>query len=175
MRHDEEGTALRENRGRIVNSRNGAVFSPCRTYRYLLWRIWNKSNPRLNFIGLNPSTADENTDDPTMRRCRQFTQDWGFGGFYMTNLFAFRATKPTRLKSAKDPVGPDNDGWIVTAGSMSEKVVFVWGCHGSFRSRNREVIALLGKRGFCISLTKGGHPRHPLYLKKSLQLVEFVS
>jgi len=156
-----------------MNSPTGAVFSRCRSYRYLLWRRWDDSRLTVNFIGLNPSTADETQDDPTMRRCRQFAQDWGYGAFLMTNLFAFRATKPTQLKMATDPVGPENNKWIIEAANHSRMVVFVWGTHGPFQNRDDTIISLLEGRGYCISLTKHGHPAHPLYLKKNLRPVLF--
>ena len=85
----------------------GARFSESRTHRYALWRIWEKGAPMVMFVGLNPSTADETQDDPTIRRCIDFAKRWGYGGLYMLNIFAFRATNPKDMKAAADPVGPD--------------------------------------------------------------------
>ena len=156
-----------------MTSPTGAIFSDCRRYRYVLWRVWDDEKATINFIGLNPSTADETTDDPTMRRCRQFARDWGYGGFLMTNLFAFRATEPAQLKIANDPVGAENDKWISQAAKDADRIIFVWGAHGSFRNRDKEVTMLLGGNAYCLSLTKAGQPGHPLYLKRSLLPVEF--
>ena len=87
----------------------GAQFSPCKKYRYALWRTWNQDDGHVMFIGLNPSTADEFTDDPTERRCMGFARRWGFGGIYMMNLFAFRATNPLDLLFQHDPTGSENN------------------------------------------------------------------
>jgi hypothetical protein len=156
-----------------MTSTSGAIFSPCRRYRYVLWRTWEADHPRVNFIGLNPSTADEISDDPTMRRCRQFAAQWGYGGFIMTNLFAFRATKPHNLKSAAEPIGDDNDLWLIRAAEEAELVVLAWGVHGAFLGRGEAVIRRMGNRCCCIQLTKHGQPAHPLYLRKGLPLVPF--
>ena len=90
-----------------------AVFSPCRTYRYALSRVWAADKPYALFIGLNPSTADETLDDPTIRRCIDFAKRWGYGGLVMANLFAYRATNPSEMKAATDPVGVANDEWLI--------------------------------------------------------------
>ena len=84
---------------------NGAVLSPDLKHRYNLWRIWETGKPFALFIGLNPSTADHTKDDPTVRRCKQFALDWGYGGFHIVNLFGYRATKPTDMIKQADPVG----------------------------------------------------------------------
>jgi len=89
-----------------------AKFSTCRKYRYALWRIWDDSKPYAMIVGLNPSTADETKNDPTISRCINFSKDWGYGGLCMANLFAFRATKPSVLMSSNDPVGSANDDWL---------------------------------------------------------------
>jgi hypothetical protein len=152
---------------------SGAVFSPCREYRYVLWRTWDDKGPRVNFIGLNPSTADEVLDDPTMRRCRQFATHWGYGGFIMTNLFAFRATKPNVLKSAAEPIGADNDLWLIRAADEAKVIVVAWGIHGAFLGRADAVTRQIGNRCHCIGLTKHGQPAHPLYLRNGLPLLPF--
>jgi hypothetical protein len=174
MRHDQAHVLIRKQGGRIeVASSSGAIISPCQKYRYLLWRVWNSDDPVVNLVGLNPSTADETKDDPTMRRCRQFARAWGFGGFLMTNLFAFRATRPSELRAVATPVGPENDSWIVCAARSAERVVAVWGVHGTLLDRDKQVMALLQRRAYCIVVTKSGHPGHPLYLRKDLPLIEF--
>ena len=97
-----------------LTQQNGAMFSPCRSYRYSLWRTWDSQKPIVVFIGLNPSTADETVNDPTMRRCIGFARLWGYGGMVVVNLFAYCATKPTVLRHVADPVGKDTDSWIYT-------------------------------------------------------------
>ena len=93
-------------------SKSGAVFSDCRKYRYALWRMWNEHMPIAMIIGLNPSTADQTRNDPTITRCINFASSWGYGGVCVTNLFGFRATAPTELKAHHDPIGKENDAWV---------------------------------------------------------------
>ncbi|HEC24975.1 MAG TPA: DUF1643 domain-containing protein, partial [bacterium] len=89
-----------------------ANLSECRKYRYALWRTWDELKPCAMFIGLNPSTADETEDDPTIKRCINYSKDWGYGGLCMVNLFAFRATSPSDMRASIEPIGSDNDEWI---------------------------------------------------------------
>lgn len=150
---------------------NGAIFSACRTFRYSLWRIWDDQRGYALFIGLNPSTADEKQDDPTIRRCIGFAKKWGCGGVYMVNLFAFRATNPKDMRLAEDPIGPDNNKYLSDHIKHNGPNVACWGTGGSFRDRGEKVIALLGKGNLaCFGLTAGGHPKHPLYLPKTTEL-----
>ena len=143
------------------------VFSPCRAYRYTLWREWIGGEGYAMFVGLNPSTADETQDDPTIRRCIAFAKAWGYAGLCMTNLFAFRATAPKVMKAAADPVGPENDRYLLALASRAGVVVAAWGANGTHLGRSSEVLKLLPKLQ-CLSLTKDGHPGHPLYLRKTL-------
>lgn len=145
-----------------------ADFSPCRTWRYTLWRRWDDSKSFAQFIGLNPSTADETQDDPTVRRCINFAKAWGFGGMCMTNLFGFRATDPRDMKRVADPVGPENDRWLREIAGSAGVVVAAWGCHGTHLSRDRKVLAFLPQVSI-LALTKDGHPKHPLYLPGDLR------
>jgi hypothetical protein len=150
-------------------------FSDCRTYRYVLWRELDADNPRYAlFIGLNPSTADEVTDDPTIRRCKDFARRWGYGAVCVANLFAYRATRPAELKAAVTPVGRANDRWLIRVAADAGVVVAAWGVHGSFAGRDREVIAMLDGQFSYLALTKGGHPRHPLYLKRTAEPKKWV-
>lgn len=118
------------------------------------------------FVGLNPSTADASTDDPTVRRFTGFARKWGFSGVYALNLFAYRATLPSELKKASDPVGSLNDLYLNIYREKSEQVIVAWGIHGEFRDRDGQVLGkgLLGEDLYCLGLTKHGYPRHPLYL-----------
>jgi len=149
--------------------RNNAIFSECRTYRYALWRWWDKSKASALFIGLNPSTADETKDDPTIRRCIRFAKDWGYGGLCMANLFAFRATSPKDMKACKHPVGQDNDKWLKRLSKQSGVVVYAWGTHGEHLYRGT-IVSLTIKGGMCLGKTKNGHPRHPLYVRADTKL-----
>lgn len=152
-------------------------FSGCRLYRYSLWRSWGEDGaPFAAFIGLNPSTADETLDDPTIRRCVDYSKRWGFGALCMLNLFAYRATDPNVMKAAPEPVGASNDLYISTVARQAGVVVAAWGVHGVHRGRADYVIRLPMLKGklSCLSRTKDGHPGHPLYLKKSLQPSPFA-
>lgn len=148
-----------------------ATLSPCRRYRYTLWRSWG-DGPFAMFIGLNPSTADETEDDPTIRRCIGFARDWGYSAVCMTNLFAWRATKPADMLAAADPVGPDNDRLLLSAAAQAGVVVAAWGVHGSYLQRDEQVRGMV-QHLHCLRLTKDGAPGHPLYLPKHLTPVEW--
>jgi hypothetical protein len=145
-----------------------AVFSPCRRYRYALHRVWDPSLGVAMFIGLNPSTADEKVDDPTIRRCIAFARAWGFGALCMTNLFAYRATQPADMLAQDDPVGPENDEHLRALAALAGVVVAAWGTHGTHGGRHRAVRAMLPGLQY-LRLTKNGHPGHPLYLPASLR------
>jgi hypothetical protein len=151
-----------------------AEFSPCRTYRYLLTRKWDVRKYSAMFIGLNPSTADENIDDPTIRRCIQYAKDWGYGGLIMANLFAFRATDPSVMMDADDPIGSDNDYWLRDAASRAGIGVAAWGVHGKLLKRNQHVLNMVPGLHY-LRLTKDGHPGHPLYLPKNLKPIPFAT
>ncbi|HVJ81095.1 MAG TPA: DUF1643 domain-containing protein [Planctomycetia bacterium] len=148
-----------------VDSESGALFSPCRTWRYALWRRWNDEK-RANcvaFIGVNPSTADEKDDDPTIRRCIGFAKSWGYGGLCMLNAYAFCATDPAALKSATDPIGPENDEALLRFTADSVAIVAAWGRHCG-ASRAEEVCRLVARPIECLGRNLSGSPRHPLYL-----------
>ena len=159
-----------------------AVLSDDHLYRYDLTRYWREpGEPErgvVTFIGLNPSTADAQEDDPTIRRCIGFARQWGYDGLHMVNLFAYRATNPKNMKAAPDPVGPDNDRTIRKVCYQSETVVACWGAHGEYRHRGEYVASLFPVLGpqdtliplHCLGCTKAGHPRHPLYLRKDTEL-----
>jgi hypothetical protein len=151
----------------------GAHFSRCRTFRYALWRRWAPAGPWVMLVGLNPSTADARRNDPTIRRCIGFARDWGYGGVWVLNLFAFRATDPRDLKAASDPIGPRNDAWLRRIAGRCERVVAAWGNHGRLLDRSEAVRAMLGARLSVIRLNAGGEPAHPLYLPKTLRPVDW--
>ena len=145
-----------------------AQFSPCRRYRYSLRRNWIGGSGTVNFIGLNPSTADETLDDPTIRRCIGFAKLWGFESLVMLNLFAWRATNRKEIRRVSDPVGPDNDAALREHIIWPDRLtVAAWGTDGTHLGRADTVRAMFPELS-CLRLTKDGHPEHPLYLPKDL-------
>lgn len=116
------------------------------------------------FVGLNPSTADGLVDDPTVRRCMGFAASWGFDAIEMLNLFAWRATDPADMKRAGDPIGPDNDQWLISAHERNSLIIACWGVHGTWLGRDQQALQMLGHVHH-LGLTKHGMPRHPLYLR----------
>lgn len=165
-----------------------AVFSWDYYYRYTLWREWTVQeisltvahdvDPRpmdyVQFVGLNPSTADDREDDPTIRRCTDFAKRWGYGAFCMTNLFGWRATDPKDMKRAVEPIGPENDHWLQKIAIDAGVTICCWGNHGSDRHRIAEVLALPSfherhnkGRLCCFGVSpRSGQPKHPLMLPK---------
>jgi hypothetical protein len=158
----------------LNRAENGAVFSHDRRYRYLLWRRWSGSERLVLFIGLNPSTADETQDDPTIRRCRSFAESWSASGFMIANLFAYRATFPSDLRTEKSPVGNENDSWISAASGYAIRTIACWGNHGTHLGRAGEVLPLLVRPEY-LRMTKTGQPSHPLYLPGILRPSRFTS
>ena len=151
---------------------SNAKFSNDRIYRYALWRIWDNQLPKVLFIGLNPSTADEINNDPTIRRCMKFTYDWGYGGYLMGNIFAYRSTDPKKLKIVKEPIGIDNNYWLKKLHKEASLTIGAWGNHGKFLNRGKEIIDLIDNL-FCLKITKEGQPSHPLYLSSKLKPFTF--
>jgi hypothetical protein len=159
-----------------------AVFSPCRTWRYVLRRRW-APGPVVAFILLNPSTADESENDPTITRCIDFAKRWGFSGLVLGNIFALCSTDPDALYEAKDPIGHspsgENDRWLDQIVREAEGcVVLGWGMHGTYMARGEAVAARLRAEHPGITLkaflrTKGGQPGHPLYIPASMELQEW--
>lgn len=147
----------------LFQAEPAAVLSECRRYRYELWRRW-APGPFVNFIGLNPSTADEKEDDATIRRCIGFAKYWGFNAVCMTNLFAYRTPSPAEMKGQFLPVGTENDETLVRIAKRAAMVVAAWGVHGTHLGRDAEVKAMLPDLR-CLGFTKDGHPKHPLYLR----------
>lgn len=121
------------------------------------------------WIGLNPSTADENKLDPTLRRIRGYSKAWGYNTFYMLNIFAFRATNPRDMRQTPDPIGPDNDQWMLEMVDKTDRIMCAWGRHGMFQNRQDAVITRLKDRNlYYLEKTHDGIPKHPLYLKADL-------
>ncbi len=151
-----------------------AVLSSCQTYRYALRRVWDPSLPTVFFIGLNPSTADAQTEDPTLRVCLGYARRWGFGSLLLGNLFAYRSTDPAVLKQVADPVGPDNDRWLSTLEAEATLTLCAWGNQKhSPLGRDRQVLAQL-KDPYCLVQLKTGDPGHPLYKPAHLDPVRLL-
>jgi len=152
----------------------GATLSPCRKYRYMLWREWDPDKDTCVFIGLNPSTADESDDDPTIRRCIRFARDWGFGRLMMVNLFAIRATDPSVMKTSKEPIGSENDSYLISECGKASLVVAAWGNNGSHMGRSKEVTSMLsGIEIKCFKMTAKNQPVHPLYQAADATLIKY--
>lgn len=149
-----------------------AVLSDDGLYRYILSRRWDAGR-ELGFIMLNPSTADAEVDDPTIRRCIGFAERWGYGGIAVANLFALRSTNPAALKAAPDPVGPINEEWISALVRESDLCIAAWGAHAFAGARAKKVSERFGDQLSCLGVTKAGHPKHPLYLRADTQPVKF--
>lgn len=157
---------------------SGAVFSDSnKRFRYALWRVWQPTSSKVLFIGLNPSTANDIKDDPTITRLIGFAKSWGFGGLFCGNLFSLVSANPDVLwyqSSLEQPMGP-NDNAIKKMRELCVKVVVGWGNDGRFAgARPKEILALLGEPVFCLKTTKLGEPSHPLYMPIESQLVPYV-
>lgn len=150
-----------------------AVYSACEAYRYSLERVWG-NGPRVAFVMLNPSTATELQNDPTVERCERRARALGFGGFAVGNIFAYRATNPKVMRAVADPVGPANDAAILAMAAQATQVVCAWGTHGLHLGRGAAVEGLLRGVGvplYHLGLSLGGLPKHPLYIGYETQPV----
>ncbi|MAJ43211.1 MAG: hypothetical protein CMF96_00515 [Candidatus Marinimicrobia bacterium] len=152
--------------------KSDAIFSDDRIHRYTLWRIWNKELPKVLFIGLNPSTATETKNDPTIRRCMGYAKYWGYGGYIMGNIFAFRSTNPAKLRNTSDPIGPKNDYWLKRLYEEADLTIAAWGTNGKYMNRGNQVLELFSNLK-CLRITKNGYPSHPLYLPKNLKPIHY--
>lgn len=144
-----------------------ARFSPCGRYRYAQWCVWDETKPHVAIIGLNPTRADAVKNNPTINRCIAFARSWGYGGVCVANLFAFEAITPAELMRAEDPVGPDNDRWLLEIARAADAVVAAWGNDGTHLGRSAEVRRMIPGL-HALKVNKSGEPAHPLYLKGSL-------
>ncbi len=150
---------------------SAAIYSDCESYRYALTREW-AAGSRLLWVMLNPSTASELANDPTVERCERRARALEFGGFRVVNLFALRATDPRALRAAADPVGPDNDAALSEGVIWADAILCGWGGHGALHGRDRIVAAQLqqaGKPLWHLGLTQAGQPKHPLYIGYAVQ------
>lgn len=133
----------------------------------------------MQWIGLNPSTADERINDPTVRRCVDYTHKWGYQTMVMTNLFGFRATDPDAMMDHGETIAAmqDNARTIAELAKQAELIVCGWGNHGKHIRRAAKVVDhmrnVMGLHLYCLGQTKMGEPKHPLYLRADLRPVPF--
>lgn len=149
-----------------------ANISKDKIYRYTLSRTWDSTKPTVLFIGLNPSIADENIDDPTITRCINFARDWGYGTLLMANLFAFRSTYPKEIYLIDDPIGKDNDHYILECVKQSDLIIACWGNNGTYMDREK-IIKELVPNLYCLQKNKNGTPHHPLRLPRDINPIPF--
>lgn len=160
---------------------SGAVFSEDRFYRYALWRIWDREKPAVIFVGLNPSTANELRDDPTIVRLASFAKNWGYGGLYAGNLYAMVTKDPLDLYTRSrrfNPVGKLNDQALDILAHCPGVILVGWGNFagaGRCGLRCQIVMGILGKPIYCLARTKIGMPAHPLYLPGNSKPVEYIT
>jgi hypothetical protein len=142
-----------------------AIISHDNKYRYQLSRIWEEEKPKVLFIMLNPSTADADIDDPTIRRVVNFAKSWDYGGLFVGNLYAFRSSEPKDLLYTDDPIGKDNIQHIKFLIGLTDRVIYCWGNN----QKEPKWLYDLVNNPYCIDISKKGVPKHPLYLKGELQ------
>jgi hypothetical protein len=150
-----------------------AVISYCGRYRYLLRRAWDHGKPRALFVMLNPSTADTEIDDATIRSCVRLSRGLGYGSFEVVNLFALRATDPKDLAASLAPIGPEQEHITAAAIERCDIPICAWGAHPMANGRGRgmvEAIKAVRPAVFCLGKTKSGEPKHPLYIKNGTPL-----
>ena len=161
--------------------KKNAVFDKTGKYRYLLYREWDPALPKLLYVMLNPSIADETDEDQTSKQCLYFAKTLGYGSFEVVNLYSLISTDPKNLKTSIDPIDPiggtTTDWYILNAASKADKIIVAWGCNHFFNKRDKDVTNLLKKSRyqlFCLGKTTDGHPRHPSRLgHKNCKLIKF--
>jgi hypothetical protein len=153
-----------------------ALFDATGRYRYRLGRRWQAQGPEIAFVMLNPSRANAECDDPTLRACMQFAQRWAYGSLVVVNLFGYCTAHPAELKTVSDPVGPENDRYLTAAVGRSHQVVLAWGNDGGFGGRDRTILHKLkahSSKLTCLQLNRSGQPRHPLYIRRDRTLIPY--
>jgi hypothetical protein len=157
----------------------GALFTPSNKHRIVLWRIWDIEKPTILFIGLNPSTANEVSDDPTIRRVRRFATDWGFGGIYMMNCYTLVSSNPDDLRNSEVKWVQSlhkiqNDVYLKSYAKLCEKIVFAWGSFSIVKEYGRDVeLSKMFPDAYCLGKNANGSPKHPLYLKADTKLEKY--
>ena len=148
-----------------------ACYSDCERYRYSLTIQWDRKLPNVMVIGLNPSTATEKSNDPTITRLERYAQRNGFGSLEMYNAYAYRATNPKEMLAQTDPNGPENDATLRIAALYADTIIFAWGNHCD-PDREQAIWQLVqnldNEPPRCWGLTQSDRPKHPLYLKDEI-------
>jgi hypothetical protein len=159
----------------------GCILSDCGTYRYRLWRQWDKTRPTIAFLMLNPSTADHLTEDPTIKRCMSRAAAGNFGRLEVANLFPLRATDASALLTHPNPLGPVKtaDGAVMDALDRASMVICAWGAHPAAASRAADLMHIFGivgwrSRLYHLGVNKDGSPKHPLYIAASMRPKKFT-
>lgn len=165
---------------KTLTGSTGAIFSDCEQYRYRLWREWDDRLPSICFLMLNPSTADEQTNDPTITRCETRAVEMKYGRLDVVNLFPWRATDPDQLLQTSDPIGPINkaNGAIMDAVDRASIVICAWGAHPSAGARATDVLRIfqitgMGGKLYHLGLNQDGSPKHPLYIAMKMKPKRF--
>ncbi len=148
-----------------------AVFSDCKKYRYALIREWDRNLPGIMFIGLNPSTADDTQNDPTINNVIKLAKHNGYGSIYMLNLFGIISSKPEVLRSHPDPVG-EQDFYFDIYRPYCDKVLFAWGAFKEAKERAK-IVSQRFPAPLCIGINNGGSPKHPLFQKSTLKFTPY--
>lgn len=159
-----------------VESNMGASFSDDRKHRFILWRHLG-DGPGIMIVGLNPSTADEEKNDPTIRREIGFARDWGYGHLWKLNLFSLKSTDPKVLYEAETPQHPDNICSLKAVRGKVDLCVVAWGHHGAKIQPEQQwplLVAKILEPVYCFGLTANGQPKHPLYLPKDTKLIPYI-
>ncbi len=163
----------------FASAEKAALISDCGRYRYWLTRTWDETRPSMVFVMLNPSVADANIDDPTIRRCMGFAARENCGGIIVVNLFAYRATKPTELVGLDDPCGPENDDWQYHFITKGGPVVLAWGANDMASKECKRFFTYYQPAEWydfcCLGQTKSGAPKHPLYIASDQPLEPYVA
>lgn len=154
-----------------LSNLKGAVFSEDRKYRYALWRMWSLRQPLL-LIGLNPSTANEISNDPTITRCMARAAKEGFGGLLMANLYAYVSTNPKVLLGSDEFIGIENDDYLKQMITLAKRTVCGWGSFDAAVKRSVVVLAMI-KEPYCLGVNKDGQPKHPLYIHYDAPIVKY--
>jgi hypothetical protein len=152
---------------------SGATFDSSETHRFVLWRSWaeQERGKMVMFIGLNPSTANQTKDDPTIRRVMGMAKSWGYNGIYMLNLFSFVSAYPEKIPHLELMHGK-NMHYLRQSASLSDKIVFAWGNFKKAQIAGRHVTEMFPD-AYALHINKNGSPKHPLYVKKDVQLIKF--
>jgi hypothetical protein len=175
MTHDPGGKVRRALKNGVTGT---AKFGGANgEYRYRLTRTWDAAKPRALFVLMNPSTADPSFDDPTVAKCCKYARGWGYGGIFVGNTFAYRATSQKELIKAADPVGPNNDQHLIAMAKDAATVIFAYGRpgHKALRPRGlilaRLLVAQAKVKPYVLRLCDDGTPCHPLYLPQTVKPV----